>query len=125
MLPGDAALIVGIPLVMAVVGASGFEVGKWWEKGWTVRKGYGVDALAMVAQVLVIAGAVMKDWLEDEGGAARGEWRPNKKYYRQFGRTLALVSNTQEMLFGMIENNVVRKRWSDAAECTRWQQEGG
>lgn len=76
---------------------------EWWKADWTVGKGYGVDVPWAMEVMLEITTAVLKDWETKDDGAARGRKRPDRKYYKAFGRLLNSLANLQEVIFMMVE----------------------
>lgn len=110
MLPGDSKvrivnhiLRMVIPMIQTTKAKAEGEGREWWRMDWAVRKGYGVDILWAMKILLEITIGVFKDWETKGDGAARGRTRPNRKYYRTFGRLLTLQGDLQEMIFRVAE----------------------
>ena len=108
-------MLSGAVVFLAILGgavATGEFAGDcpWWKVNWAVRRDHGVDGLAVVLQALIVTKEVFRMWFESPDGMRRGIWKPNKKYYQLFTRTMHFLSSVQEVLFLQLEHTGVRKK---------------
>ena len=100
-------MIAGAEVMVERADANDVATEEWtstWRTDWSARKGYGVDAIAVVQVCMMIVCKAVRSWIEDEDGERRGRKRPNKKFYKRFGKVIELLSRAQEVIYAMVEN---------------------